>query len=99
MNNTARPFRSTPNSARPLTRPKPTAVVAPHEVADLLNTEEDARWLARLALAVTAGLTVVSPRSALLVADLLGPSRLRSTSPSTDQWAEPRSARDPRLDA
>ena len=95
MNDNTRPSRSIPHRSHPVPGRQPTSHAARREALDRPGAVEDpfvprgSLWLDRLALAVTAGLTIAAPRSALLAADLLGPSRP----------AQPRTARDPRLDA
>ena len=95
MYDTTRPSRSIPHRSHLVASRQPTSCVARQEALDRPGALEDpfvprgSLWLDRLALAVTAGLTIAAPRSALLVADLLGPSRS----------AKPRTTRDPRLDA
>jgi hypothetical protein len=104
MNDNHRPSRSTPDP-HPVPSSQPTTGIARPEAPNGPGAVDDpfdapgSHWLDRLAWAVTAGLTVAEPRSALLVADVLGPSCPRSTSPSTDGRADWRIARDPRFDA
>jgi hypothetical protein len=98
MNDIARPPRSVPEDARPGTRPspKPRRPVA-GEFADPPSTDEDAAWLRRLAFALTAGLIVAAPRTALLVTEVLGPPFPRSTSTATGQASEAPSTGDRRI--
>jgi hypothetical protein len=98
MNDITRPSRSIPEEARPRTRPspnprRPVAV----EFAECPTTDEDAAWLHRLASAVTAGLIVADPRTALLVTEVLGYPVPTSASISTGQATEARSTGDRRV--
>ena len=99
MNDNARRPRSFPDDSRPGTRPTPKPRPVSGESADHAGTDEDAAWLNRLALALTAGLIVAAPRTAFLVIEVLGPPVPRSTSTSTGQVAEPRTKGDRRTDA
>jgi hypothetical protein len=97
MNNNARPSRSILDDARPGTRPDPKPRPIASATADGTSADDDAAWLRRLALAVTAGLIVAAPRTALLVTELLRPPVSRSTSTPTGQAAEPRTTGDRRI--
>jgi hypothetical protein len=91
MNHITRPPLSTTDDAASATRTKPTVQSLPRLVADLRGTANDPgvrlprRTLDRLNSAATLGLIFVAPRSALLVARVLGPRILPSTSTSVGQ--------------
>jgi hypothetical protein len=88
MNDIARPSGPTPNHASPRTRPKPIALVVRRRVANRPSRDDAAGWLDRLAWAAMASLIVVSPRSALHEADVLGPRLPRPTSKSAGKATE-----------
>jgi hypothetical protein len=88
MNDTARRTCSIPNDPRPRTRPKPIALVVRRPAANRPSRDDAAGWLDRLARAATASLIVVSPRSALHEADVLGPRLPRPTSTSAGRATE-----------
>ena len=80
MNHTARRSCTIPNHPRPRTRPKPIGRDVRRRVANRPSRDDAAGWLDRLAWAAMASLIVVSPRSALHEADVLGPRLPRPTS-------------------
>jgi hypothetical protein len=95
MNDTGRPPRSIPDDARHGTRPDPKPRPIPGAIADATGTD-DAR-LHRLALALTAGLIVAAPRTALLVTAVLGTPIPWSASTATGQATEAPSLGDRRI--
>jgi hypothetical protein len=97
MNNNVRPPRSILDDARPGTRPDPKPRPIASATADGTSADAAAAWLHRLASALTAGLIVAAPRTALLVTELLRPPVSRSTSTPTGQAAEPRTTGDRRI--
>jgi hypothetical protein len=104
MNDTERPPRSIPDHALPRTRPDPKARPIPGAVADGTSGDgtsaaDDAAWLDRLASALTAGLIVAAPRTALLVTTVLGDPVPRSASTETGHADELRTTGDRRTDA
>ena len=99
MNDTARRSCSIPNPARPRTRPNPLALVVRRRVANRPSRDDAAGWLDRLAWAAMAGLIVVSPRSALLEADVLGPRLPRPTSKSAGEATETSTAANHGIDS
>jgi hypothetical protein len=99
MNDTARRSCSIPNHPRPGTRPKPTALVVRRQVANDPSHDDAAGWLDRLAWAATASLIVVSPRSALQVANVLGPRFPRRTPTSATKGSETSTAGNQRIDS
>jgi len=101
MNDITRASRSTPDQERRQTLPTPTSLTGRRTVVDPLEIDEDSRWLYRLASAVTAALTVASPRTAFLASATLGPRHLQSTSASSaspDPAAENGTDRDRGID-
>jgi hypothetical protein len=92
MNHISRPPLSTNRSAASLTRTKPTIQSLPVRVPDQAASADDQgvrltwRRLDRLASAVTLGMVLASPRSALLTIEMLGP-RIPPSSPTSTTHA------------
>jgi len=97
MNSNGRPPRSILDDARPGTRPDPKPRPISGVTGD--SADDDAAWLNRFASALTAGLIVAAPRTALLLTEVLGPPFPRSTSTPTGQAAEHRTTGARRIDA
>jgi len=102
MNDTTRPSPFSPEDPRFRERLDPTVSSRPPLVAGPPGTPERLRprllsgWFDRLNAAAAAGLIVVSPRSALLVAGVLGSPLERPSSTSPSRAAETRTADDGR---
>jgi hypothetical protein len=79
MNDIGQPLLSTPADAAPATATKLAVPSLPRKVADPPVTADDRgirltwRRLDRLASAATLGMVLVSPRTTLLMARILGP--------------------------
>jgi len=97
MNDNVRPPRSFPDDARPGTRTHPKPRPIPDAIADGTSDDGDAAWLHRLVLALTAGLIVAAPRTALLVTAVLGAPVPRSASTATGQATEAPTTGDRRI--